>query len=119
MKTKWKYQAANVCTQCGSNVIIGLGHHSIGEIVNCYMCGHGGTVAAREGGLFTVNWDADTDLPEYAGDREEILARLRYDLGAAYESRCDCWDVDRQTADDLTRLIGKLEGKIQELETAA
>jgi hypothetical protein len=51
--------------------------------------------------------------------KAENLSRLKYDLDAAYISRCDCWEVDRQVAEDLSTLIVKLERKISEIEEAA
>ncbi len=52
-------------------------------------------------------------------NKTEAIARMKYNLKDAYESRCDCCDVDQKATDDLTILINKLESKIREMEAAA
>lgn len=58
-KTEWKYETESHCPKCEKRVIIGLGTPSIGEIINCYYCGHGGTVENKHLGLYTVKWDLE------------------------------------------------------------
>ena len=52
-------------------------------------------------------------------DRWDRLANMKYSLEAAYESRCDCAEVDHQAFEDLSRLIERLEANISEMEVAA